>query len=305
VVGSANADLVLDIDHRPAAGETIMGSDITTLPGGKGANQAVAAGKLGARVAFLGCLGPDAHADLLRTGLQEAGVDVSAIYTVAAPTGTAIIMITPDGNNSIVVAPGANRHLTVEVAERSRALWTNAGVLVMQLEIPLLTVAHLAREAARAGVRVVLNAAPAAPLSAETLAACDPLVVNETEATALIARVEDAPITADVVTALLDRGPRSVVVTLGAEGALVATAHAPHDVIHVPAERVAAIDTTGAGDAFVGAIAAALAKGQALQDAVRWASRVAALSVTRRGAQASYPFEAELVPTRTDGVPKR
>ncbi|MBK5248674.1 MAG: ribokinase [Actinomycetales bacterium] len=186
VIGSANADLVVDITHRPTAGETIIGSDLTTTAGRKGANQAVAAGRLGGQVAFVGCVGDDGGAQLLRDSLEGAGVDVSALQAVDVATGTAIILLTPDGDNSIIVAPGANRRLTPEVVDLSRPLWENAAVVVMQLEIPLETVAHVAHEASDAGTRVFLNAAPAATLAHATIAVCDPLVVNATEAAFLV-----------------------------------------------------------------------------------------------------------------------
>ncbi|WP_418608012.1 PfkB family carbohydrate kinase [Georgenia sp. SUBG003] len=161
VVGSANADLVLDIDHRPTPGETIIGSDVVTTPGGKGANQAVAAGKIGGAVAFVGCVGDDDHGTLLRGSLASAGVELDVLRTVDAPTGTATIMVTPDGENSIIVSPGANRHVTPAMLEEVRGTWDRAAVVVLQLEIPLESVELVAAEARG---RVVLNAAPAAPL---------------------------------------------------------------------------------------------------------------------------------------------
>jgi ribokinase len=252
VVGSANVDLVVDIARRPLAGETILGSDLTTTPGGKGANQAVAAGRLGADVAFVGCVGDDAAGRLLHDSLLAAGVDVSMLRTVTAPTGTAIIMVTPDGDNSIIVAAGASRRLTTDVLAESRALWQDAAVVVAQLEIPLPTVHALAERAASAGVRFVLNAAPALALTRATLRVCDPLVVNETEAAFMVGADQSDPITPEVMRALLALGPRSVVVTLGGDGVLVACAETPDEIVHVLAESVAAVDTTGAGDAFVG-----------------------------------------------------
>ncbi|WP_448058857.1 ribokinase [Cellulomonas hominis] len=301
VVGSANVDLVVEVARRPAAGETLLGSDLVTTPGGKGANQAVAAGRLGAEVAFVGCVGDDSAGRLLRASLEGAGVDVSTLRVVPAPTGTAIILVTPDGNNSIVVAPGANRAMTPAAAHGARAVWRDAAVLVLQLEIPFDTVHSLARQADAAGVRVVLNAAPAAPLDRLVLEVCDPLVVNETEAMIVLGRPKAGPVTPDVVRDLLATGPRSVVVTAGGDGSYLARAQAPHDVLHVPAEAVRAVDTTGAGDAYVGAMAAALAEGHSLERAVRVATRAAALSVQRRGAQRSYPWRADLGPDLDPG----
>lgn len=290
VVGSANLDLVVEVDHRPGPGETLLGSDVVRLPGGKGANQAVAAGRLGGDVAFLGCLGDDDAAPVLRRSLAEAGVDLGMARTVPAPTGVALILVTPDGENSIVVAPGANRHVTPEHVA-SLPGWEEADVVVLQLEIPLDTVDHVARRAAARGARVVLNAAPAVALPTGLLDVVDLLVVNESEAELLLGRPAGSP--EETVTALLGLGPRSVVLTLGAAGSCVGDGHAP---VTVPARRVAAVDTTGAGDAFVGALAVRLAAGESLVDAARYATVVAAVAVTRPGAQASYPTPGELSP---------
>lgn len=301
VVGSANADLVLDIDRRPAPGETILSADLVTTPGGKGANQAVAAARAEGDVAFVGCVGDDGHGRLLRDSLTSAGVDVEALRIVDAPSGTATIMVTPDGENSIVVSPAANRHLTVSAADEVSELWISAAVVVLQLEIPVDTVSHIARGAHAAGARVVLNAAPAAPLEADVLATADPLVVNESEAEFLLSQNADedaAPLAQPVAmtSALLDLGPRTAVLTLGSRGS-VAAWRGPDGTVstaHVPARKVRAIDTTGAGDGFVGALAVRLAAGDALPEAVELASRFAAVAVTRRGAQASYPNLAEV-----------
>lgn len=312
VVGSANADLVLDIDHRPAAGETVLGSDVVTTPGGKGANQAVAAGRLGFDVAFVGCIGADSHGELLRTSLASAGVDLQGLRVMDAPTGNAIILVTPDGENSIIVSPAANRYLTPALVEDLKPVWAGATVLVAQLEIPLETITSMLPEAHRSGTRVVLNAAPAAVLPDRVLGIADPLVVNESEAAFLLANAGTATShgtvvdPAEVATALLSLGPRSVVLTLGAAGAVLiertretvggdaVRAATSQDAIHVPGHAVTVIDTTGAGDAFVGALAAHLSEGVDLQEAVRRANDVAAIAVTRRGAQESYPTREEI-----------
>jgi ribokinase len=270
VLGSANADLVVEVDRRPAAGETVLGSDTVVLPGGKGANTAVAAGRLGARVGFLGAVGADANGNLLLDSMRSAGVDVSLVRRRDRPTGAAYITVTPDGENSIVVSPGANAALT----ESDVDLGT-ARVLVVSLEIPIAVVEHAVARAAEAGVRVVLNLSPVATLSAATMSTLDPLVVNEHEAAWLL----DGP--ADPAR-LLDLGPRSAVVTLGARGAVVAGTGGTHE---IPAPRVTPVDTTGAGDAFTGALAVGLAKGDGLPEAAALAVRVAADSVTRPGAQ--------------------
>jgi ribokinase len=301
VVGSANADLVLCIDRRPAAGETILASDIVTTPGGKGANQAVAAGRIGGHVAFIGCVGDDGSGRLLRDSLAGAGVNVAGLRTVAAPTGTAIIMLTPDGENSIVVSPGANTHVSAQMLDELEGLWAEARVLVVQLEIPLDTVAHVVSRARAHGSRVVVNAAPAVALPLEVLAASDPLVVNESEAALLLGGADadgDGVGAADALArGLLGLGPRSVVVTLGPAGSVLLERGAdglPLDVVTVPARRVEVVDTTGAGDAFVGALAVELAAGADLEAAVRRATDVAAYAVGHRGAQTSYPSLSEL-----------
>lgn len=301
VVGSANADVVVDVDHRPADGETVLGSDAVVSPGGKGANQAVAAGRLGGQVAFVGCVGDDAHGRMLRTSISGAGVDVRALRTVEVPTGTAIILITPDGENSIVVAPGANRRLDeAMVADLSCA---PGDVLVVQLEIPMATVTRVVALAHRAGTRVVVNAAPAAPLPLAVLQAANPLVVNESEAALLLddatpagPRAPSGRDVESVVRGLLDLGPRSVVLTLGAQGAVLGERDGAGVVVmvHVPARSVTAVDTTGAGDAFVGALALGLVEGATLDRAVTRATDVAAYAVGRRGAQDSYPTADEL-----------
>ncbi len=297
VVGSANADLVVDIHHRPAPGETILGSDLVTTAGGKGANQAVAAGRMGGDVAFIGCVGDDGNGRMLRASLDRAGVELTGLRTVAAPTGIAFIMLTPDGENSIIVSPGANRHVTAGMIDDLEAVWSGAAVVVVQLEIPMDAITHLVSRARDAGSRVVVNAAPAAELTPEVLAACDPLVVNESEATFLLDHAAAAasvsePTPVDTASRVLDLGPRSVVLTLGSDGA-VFTERGTRPV-RVPARVVTPVDTTGAGDAFVGALAVELARGESLESAVRRATDVAAVAVTRRGAQESFPTLEDL-----------
>ncbi|TQN44189.1 ribokinase [Blastococcus colisei] len=296
VVGSANADLVLQVHHRPAPGETVLAGTSTTTPGGKGANQAVAAARMGGRATFVGCVGRDGHARLLQSSMHEAGVDLAGVAVVDAPTGHAVIVITPDGENSIIVTPGANSSLDADAVDRSAARWTGDDVVVAQLEIPMETVTRAARRAAQVGARFVLNAAPAAAVAPEVLALCDPLVVNEDEAGVIVAHagvdlganLEGIKATAAALTAL---GARSAVVTLGPEGALVASAAG---VEHIPAPRVRAVDTTGAGDGFVGALAARLSRGDSLSDAARVAAAFASAAVTRLGAQSAYVEESAL-----------
>ncbi|MEV3988027.1 ribokinase [Streptomyces sp. NPDC049837] len=293
VVGSANADLVVGVDRRPAPGETVLGSDLAVHPGGKGANQAVAAARLGARTALLARVGDDAHGRLLLDAQRAAGVDTAAVLVGGAPTGVALITVDPSGDNSIVVSPGANARLTPDDIRAAGELLARARVVSVQLEIPLETVATVA-ELVRTrpdGPRLVLNPSPPAPLPAGVLAACDPLVLNEHEAAFLLGGAEGTP--EDWARALLALGPRSVVITLGAAGALVADTRTD-TVVRVPSPRVDAVDTTGAGDAFTAALAWRTGLGDDLARAAGYAVRVGAAAVTRRGAQESFPAADEV-----------
>lgn len=293
VIGSANADLVVQVDRRPDGGETILGSDLVVTAGGKGANQAVAAGLQGGAVRFVGCVGEDANGELLRTSLAAAGVDVTDLVATAAPSGVALIFVTPDGENSIVVAPGANNSVTPEYVAGCAPRWVSADLVVMQQEVPMATVEHVAATCRENGTRFLLNAAPAAVPSASVLAVCDPLVVNRSEALILLGDDPGSPATSDELVARLTQlGPRSVVLTLGAEGSLALDRDGAR--YRQPALPVTAVDTTGAGDAFVGALAVALAAGEPLPAGLARASAVAAKSVQRPGAQASYPTAAEV-----------
>ncbi|MFD8723642.1 ribokinase [Streptomyces sp. NPDC059629] len=290
VVGSANADLVIDVERRPAAGETVLGGDLATHPGGKGANQAVAAGRLGARTALLARVGDDAHGRLLLDSQRAAGVDTVGVLVGGAPTGVALITVDPSGDNSIVVSPGANSRLTPADVRAAGSLFQASRVVSTQLEIPSETVLEVVRSVAP-GSRFVLNPSPPQPLPSEVLAACDPLIVNEHEAKVILgeACVSEEP--ADWARLLLAKGPKSVVVTLGAQGALVADGQG---VESVPSVKVDAVDTTGAGDAFTAALAVRLGAGASLAGAAAYAARVGAAAVTRRGAQESYPTAAEV-----------
>ncbi|USQ88446.1 ribokinase [Streptomyces phaeoluteigriseus] len=294
VVGSANADLVIGVERRPAAGETVLGSDLAVHPGGKGANQAVAAARLGARTALLARIGDDAYGRLLLDSQRAAGVDTVGVLVGGAPTGIALITVDPSGDNSIVVSPGANGRLTPEDVRAAAGLFHASRVVSAQLEIPLETVVEVVRSLAP-GSRFVLNPSPPRPLPAEVLAACDPLIVNEHEAKVILGAVDggsavgDRP--EDWARVLLAKGPKSVVVTLGSQGALVASAEG---VERVAAVRVDAVDTTGAGDSFTAALAWKLGAGSSLAEAAAYAARVGAVAVTRRGAQESFPTAAEV-----------
>lgn len=291
VVGSVNADLVLEVPRHPHPGETLLGHAISVLPGGKGANQAVAAARLGARVAMVGAVGTDVYADPALAELSSAGVDLSGVRRVAGPTGLAVVTVADDAENSIVVIAGANA--TTDEAAVASAADTIAGaaVCVLQAEIPLDGVIQAARIAHDAGRRVVLNVAPACQLPVETLRQADPLVVNEHEAAILL----DTPGIAgeDALNGLACLGIPSVVLTLGAAGVVGVDADGSWA---LPARTVTPRDTTGAGDAFVGALAVGLARGESVRDAALLATRVAAASVQHLGAQPSYPWKDDVLP---------
>ncbi|MFE9306323.1 ribokinase [Streptomyces sp. NPDC088353] len=290
VVGSANADLVIGVERRPAAGETVLGSDLSVHPGGKGANQAAAAARLGARTALLARVGDDAHGRLLLDAQRAAGVDPAGVLVGGAPTGVALITVDPSGDNSIVVSPGANGRLTPGDVRAAGDLLRASRVVSAQLEIPLETVVEAVRNLAP-GSRFVLNPSPPRPLPQELLKACDPLIVNEHEAKVILGGAEAGDTPESWARDLLALGPRSVVITLGGEGALVASADG---VARVPSVKVDAVDTTGAGDAFTAALAWRLGAGASLEEAAAYAARVGAVAVTRRGAQESYPTAAEV-----------
>ncbi|MFI9503767.1 ribokinase [Nocardia sp. NPDC052566] len=289
VVGSANADLIVEVERRPLAGETVLGSDLVVLPGGKGANQAVAAARLGARTALLARVGDDANGRMLLDAQRDAGADTTAVLIGGAPTGVALITVDPSGDNSIVVSPGANGRLTPEDVRGAAHLLRAARVVSAQLEIPLESVLEVVRNLLPHN-RFVLNASPPRALPPELLAACDPLIVNEHEARVLLGPTA-GPDPGAWAAALLALGPRSVVITLGADGALVAD---PAGATPIPARSVEVVDTTGAGDAFTAALAWRLAQGEPLPTAAAYASRVGAAAVTKPGAQASYPTADQL-----------
>lgn len=288
VVGSLNADLVVRTAALPGPGQTVSGSELRVLPGGKSANQAVAAALLGADVALIGAVGADAHGDLLLAAAAGRGVDVSGVRRAPEATGTAVITVDDQGENTIIVSPGANGSLAP--GDAPDAAIAAARVVVLALEVPMATVIEVARRAAEAGATVVLNPSPWAPIPAELLAAVDVLVLNEHELAALVPGAQPGR-WPDVRAALTAAGVGPCVVTLGAAGAMV-LAGAP---VAVPPVPVRAVDTTGCGDAFTGALAAALARGESLEDAARAGARAGAFAATRVGAQTSYPTAEELV----------
>jgi ribokinase len=297
VVGSVNADLLTQVAVHPAPGETVLGRSMSVLAGGKGANQAVAAARLGAEVAFVGAVGDDSFAGPATAGLRAAGVDLSALATVPGPTGIALVTVSADGENSIVVISGANAAVAADTVSAHAATLAGADVVVLQGEIPRAateTAARLARG------RVVLNLAPVIELSADVVRRADPLVVNEHEARLALSHLGGPDVPGDdhaaAARALTSAGVTSVVITLGSAGAVVATRSGEGEVATVPSPKVSAVDTTGAGDAFVGALASRLAAGDGLLDAARLAARVGAYAVTGVGAQSSYPSSTDALP---------
>ncbi|MFJ3486188.1 ribokinase [Pseudomonas sp. NPDC090202] len=294
IVGSLNMDLVTRAPRLPKGGETLAGHSFVTVPGGKGANQAVAAARLGASVAMVGCVGDDAYGEQLRGALLAEGIDCQAVTRVAGEsTGVALIVVDDSSQNAIVIVAGGNGHVTAEVVDGFDALLAQAEVIICQLEVPLATVGHVLKRGKALGKTVILNPAPASgPLPAEWYAWIDYLIPNESEATALTGLPVDSVATAQAAaTALLASGVGKVIVTLGEQGALFADAARSE---HFPAPKVKPVDTTAAGDTFVGGFAAALAEGKSESDAIRFGQVAAALSVTRSGAQPSIPTVAEV-----------
>ncbi|MFF5178928.1 ribokinase [Micromonospora sp. NPDC000316] len=284
VVGSANMDLVAMAPSLPRPGETMLGTDFVMVPGGKGANQAIAAVRAGASCVFLGAIGSDAFGVTLRARITAAGVDTDQLRVAYGTSGVAVVMVNAQGENAIVVTPGANDAL-VDLTEEELATVRAADVLVTQLEIPVQTVTTAALVARAAGTRVILNAAPARDLPPELLAAVDLLVVNEGEAQAFTGRGREDP------RALLDLVPRAVL-TLGGDGAWYVDRDGTE--VHVPAVAVDVVDSTAAGDAFTAALAVGWGEGRDVVDAVRWASAAGAACVRKLGASVALPRRAEI-----------
>ncbi len=293
VVGSLNIDLVVRADRMPAPGETIRGHGFHTIPGGKGANQAAAISLLGGQVAMVGHVGDDAFGPQLVGNLQARGVDtryVSALTDVA--TGTALIIVDGQGENSIVIAAGANALVSPQDIDDCDDLLRQAEYLVLQCEIPLETVSYAVQKASRYGIRVVLNPAPACDLPHELLRGVDYLVPNESEAEYLSGqKVRDVDTARWAAHQLHAQGVPAVIITLGDQGALVLTGD---ETFQMPAPRVRVVDTTAAGDAFVGGLVVSLSRGLSLREAVRYAACAGAVAVTRFGAQTSLPTHAEV-----------
>ena len=294
VIGSLNADLVVRAPRFPQPGETISGEDLQTVPGGKGANQAVAAAKQGAKVAMLGRVGKDSFGPLLINSLKSNYVDTSFVIEDDPATGTAIIIVDSNGQNSIVLSAGANGKVSPQDID---ALDVDTKILLLQLEIPLETVIHAAEWGKRRGTTVILNPAPARELPDELIVNADFILPNETELTLLTGvMVKDNSSAEAAARALLERGAKNVIVTLGEKGALVVTGT---QVTRVDAYKVDVVDTTAAGDAFIGGFASKILESGSvlpikLEEAVRYANACGALATTRFGAQPSLPTKEEV-----------
>jgi ribokinase len=294
VVGSANMDMVVEVDHFPKPGETILGRDFGMFPGGKGANQAVCCAKLDYHTCFMGKMGQDLFHQRLSQSMQEDGVDLR--YTLTDPhesTGVALISVDQMGENQIIVASGTNMQLTPRDVESQRSAFEGTKAVLTQLEIPLPTVLRTAELAREYKIMFILNPAPAQPLPDELLCLCDIITPNETELEILTGKSTNNPDSIEIAAKmLLTKGVKNVIVTLGAEGALWVSACESR---RFSTKKVQAVDSTAAGDAFNGAFVAALAGGEDIPQAIRMANRVATFTVTKRGAQTSMPtpFEVE------------
>ncbi|MFC1619445.1 ribokinase [Candidatus Neomarinimicrobiota bacterium] len=293
VVGSSNTDMIIKMDRIPTPGETIIGGDFFMAAGGKGANQAVAAARLGGEVTFVAKVGTDMFGKQAVENFKQEGIDTDFIVEAAEdPSGVALIFVDQKGENSIAVASGANNSLTEQDVSAAQGKLEEADVLLLQLETPLDTVRHAARLAVEKGVKIILNPAPARELDDELLSCITVLTPNETETEILTGiKVEDEQSGQAAAQVLRSRGVTNVVITLGSEGSLVVTEGKS---ITVPSKKVKAMDTTAAGDCFNGALACALAEGKSLEEAARFANLAGALSATKMGAQPSMPTFAEL-----------
>ena len=293
VVGSSNTDMVIRVSRIPKPGETVMGGEFTMAPGGKGANQAVAAARAGGHVTFVARVGDDVFGERALANFQADGLDTRFVFrTPGAPSGIALINVDGRGENSISVASGANELLSTGDIEKMGEAFAAADIVLLQLETPMETVRAAAKKARDRGVPVILNPAPARPLDDNLLRLIAVLTPNELEAEFLTGiPVQDDSGAREAAVRLRERGVVSVVITLGERGAF---ASSPEFEGLVPAFKVEAVDTTAAGDVFNGALAVALAEKEPLKDALRFASAAAALSVTRPGAQPSAPTRAEI-----------
>jgi ribokinase len=293
VVGSTNTDMVAKAERLPGPGETVIGGAFVTVAGGKGANQAVAAARLGAQVTFVGAVGDDALGVQAVAGLAAEGIDVSRVVALPGQaSGVALILVDAEGQNSIMVAPGANMALTPVHVDQAADAIAAADVLVLQCETPPATVQHAAELARKQGVRVILNPAPAQAVPVELLRSVDLLTPNESEADALLGDPGAADANPErAAEALATLAGCPVIITLGVQGAVACQGS---DIARIAPRRVEAVDATAAGDCFTGALAVGLAEGLSLLDAAAQATLAASISVTRLGAQRSLPTRAEL-----------
>ena len=292
VIGSSNVDLTARVRTLPRPGETIGGARLHQANGGKGANQAVAAARLGADVLFLTCLGNDANGEMLASQFASDGIDTSKIKFSATPTGTALIFVDDNAENCIAVAPGSNNDLLPEDVDAIKDRMADSAYLLVQLEIPMPTVEHSILLADSLGVKVIVNPAPMNALREDIFSHIWLLTPNETEAEALTGVVIGSEEDARTAAAhLMEKGVENVIITLGSKGSLVCT---PEASTFVPARKVQALDTTGAGDAYTGALVAALSEGRSLVEAAKIATLASSIAVTRMGAQTSAPYRKEI-----------
>ena len=293
VVGSSNTDMVVKSRTLPRPGETVLGGTFFMNPGGKGANQAVAAARLGAAVTFVCKVGTDMFGKQALQIFKDEGMDTSYVFLDPEhPSGVALITVDEKAENCIAVASGSNACLLPEDLEKAEAAVDKADIVLMQLETPMETIEYVAETAARKGKKVVLNPAPAAVLSASLLKSLYLITPNETEAEMISGvKITNIRTAEEAARAIHAKGVRNVIITLGSKGALIYDGTFTEE---ISALRVKAVDTTAAGDVFNGALVVALSEGRTMGDAVRFASKAAAISVTRAGAQASAPYRGEV-----------
>ena len=292
VIGSLNMDLIVTTTRIPAVGETVLGSDFSSAPGGKGANQAVAAARLGGAVSMIGCVGDDIFGKSLLENLHYNSVDTSCVKVIeGSPTGVAVIVL-KDGDNSIIVDPGSNYKLTAEMIDEMEDQIKECSIMLVQLEIPIETVERAVSLARKHGVTVLLNPAPAAKLSEELLSKIDIFTPNESECEFItgipVKSTKDAERAVEV---LVGKGIRQVIITMGSKGVVY---NSGNTIVHKPAYNVEVVDTTAAGDSFSGAVAVALAGGKNIDEAIELASKVGALTVMKKGAQPALPSLEEV-----------